>query len=734
MNSVAQQPNPVHVGKDGWLFLTAGSNNVLDLYRDDSSFDDKLARQWVELLKSRDEKFLAMDVQYVHLPAPEKLTVLHKFYDGDIENINGSPINQLSRKYRAEIPAFINPLPYFAKHVDKAPIYWKTDTHWSCWGCFAAYQLLCSQLQVEANRTLLQYPFDEGQVLFDLGAKLPEQEKETGRFYKLAKNAKRVFANGMVQFKEQENQLNEIHLHVGSHVVYRNDSPNAVKQRVVLFGDSFSEYRPHLLTGMLAETFQEVHFIWNSNIDFDYVKRVKADIVISELAERFMTTVPTDKLDIESFSEKTLKKYLDKNKKQFTPAFDTRFKASGEILSKQADKKPRLRVVQNNDKTHEEAKASAQAIRQSENVSKSTTFQPSKNKFTVKPTTKRAVFPKETYHCEPPSMVQNIPAGVKHDKTLEIRPIDITEVYNAKVFFTGSKSLVVADDGTQHARYRVTDEECQELPWNSYVPLAGTTVLFALSAGAHCYYHWMLDILPKLGVLEKAGIKLEDIDNLLVRVADRAFQKETLMHFGFDGERIFETKDCNRLLCEKVIIVDIQNGINMKMNRFVPAWLKHAYATPTKVGDERIKLYVSRPKGVRRGVANEDELLPILERYGYTVSAMEGMTVDEQAELMAKADVLVSPHGGALSNMVFCKPGIDVIELYGRHVYPYYNGLAQLCGHNYHAILENMDDYHQLVSHNAAQAVGGGEFQKKTRATSFNVDLELFEAALKKVG
>ena len=303
-----------------------------------------------------------------------------------------------------------------------------------------------------------------------------------------------------------------------------------------------------------------------------------------------------------------------------------------------------------------------------------------------------------------------------------------------RCFFTGIKSLVVAPDGKQHSRYRVSDEEAKELPWNSYTPLAGITVLFALSAGAHCYYHWMLDILPKLGVLEKAGIKLGEIDNLLVRQADRAFQKDTLMHFGFDGNRIVETKDNNRLLCEKVIIVDIQNGINMKMNRFLPAWLKHSYPAPAEASAERIKLYVSRPKGVRRGVANEDELLPILERYGYTVSAMEGLSVSEQAALMAKADVLVSPHGGALSNMVFCKPGIDVIELYGRHVYPYYNGLAQLCGHNYHAILENMDDYKQLVSHDAAQAVGSGEHQKKTRASSFNVDLELFEAALKKVG
>ncbi|MEE9332753.1 MAG: glycosyltransferase 61 family protein [Granulosicoccaceae bacterium] len=723
MNSIAQQPSPVHVGKDGWLFLIAGSNNVLDLYRDDSSFSDKLARQWVELIQTRDETLQAMDVQYVHLPAPEKLTVLHKFYDGDIENIHSSPIHQLAAKYGAEIPAFINPLPYLSRHIDGPPIYWKTDTHWSCWGCFAAYQLLCSEMQIPTNRELLQYPYDEGQVMFDLGGKLATPDRETGRFYKLAKNAKRVFANGMVQFKEQENQLNEIHLHVGSHVIYRNDSPDAVKQRLVLFGDSFSEYRPHLLTGMLAETFQEVHFIWNSNIDYDYVKRVKADIVITELAERFMTTVPTDKLDIESFSEKTLTKFLENQNMSFTPEFETRFVEPCARLSGKADLKPRLRVVE----------GGAKKNKLSENVSNPSAKQPIKKKFEIKPTTSQVVLPKEAYHCAPPQMVQKIPTDVVRDETLDIRAVRVTEVYNAKVFFTGIKALVIEADGNQLSRHRVSDEEAKELPWNSYTPLPGTTVLFALSAGAHCYYHWMLDILPKLGVLQKAGFKLADIDNLLVRQASSSFQKDTLMHFGFESNRIVETKDNNRLLCEKVIIVDIQNGINMKMNRFLPAWLKHSFPVPIEPKVERIKLYVSRPKGVRRGVENEDELLPILERYGYTVLAMEGMSVSAQAAIMAKADVLVSPHGGALTNMVFCRPGIDIIELHGRHVYPYYYGLAQLCGHNYHATLENMDDYTRLVSHDVAHAAGSGGHQKQTCASSFIVDIELFEAALKKV-
>ncbi len=36
----------------------------------------------------------------------------------------------------------------------------------------------------------------------------------------------------------------------------------------------------------------------------------------------------------------------------------------------------------------------------------------------------------------------------------------------------------------------------------------------------------------------------------------------------------------------------------------------------------------------------------------------------EQAELMASCEAVVAPHGGGLSNLVFCRPGTKVIEIF----------------------------------------------------------------------
>lgn len=668
--------NSVHEGEDGWLFLVSGSNNVLDLYKNESAFTNKMADDWVELLQTRANNFQEQGIQYLHLPAPEKLTVMNQHFNGVIDNVAGSPVMQMTAKHAAKVPCMVNVVPYFKKQIDQTLLYWKTDTHWSFWGCYSAYQLLCGRMGVEPNSAMLHYPYSEGDVMFDLGSKLDEPRKESARFYQLAQNAKRTYANPIVRFKEEQDLCDEGHLHVGSHVIFKNTSANAIDKCVMLFGDSFSESREHLLTGMLAETFREVHFIWNANIDYEYVNFIQPDVVITELAERFMTRIPEDKLDIQSFAAERLADY-------------------------------KVKAI-NGDPSMGFALPESVIL-------------------------EKIIVPSETYHLDPPNVVQADCVNVDNDKEMKSHPVKLIDVENAKVFFNGGRCMVRAPGGEIVVRYRVSNDDCNELPWKQYRKINGTVMLFGNSMGAHCYYHWMLDLLPKLGLMEKAGVALSSIDYFLVREMNGSFHKETLERLGIDSSRIIETKDDSYLQCDRLISVELNNGINMKMNRFIPNWMKHLYPPQYPVGD-RIKLYISRPTGVRRGIANEDELLPILEEAGYMVSTMEGMSVAEQAQLLARADVLISPHGGALTNMVFCRPGIRVVELFGRHVYPFYYGLAQMCGHDYHAILETAEDYPRLIQFCEAQKVGSVDFQRHTRENSFDVNLDHFKAMLKSVG
>lgn len=85
-------------------------------------------------------------------------------------------------------------------------------------------------------------------------------------------------------------------------MIYRNDAAGTDPRRVVLFGDSYAHFAPIMLTALIAETFAEVHFVWSSSLDWGYVERVRPDLVIGQVAERFMFELPDDRFDLKAYA------------------------------------------------------------------------------------------------------------------------------------------------------------------------------------------------------------------------------------------------------------------------------------------------------------------------------------------------------------------------------------------------------------------------------------------------
>jgi capsular polysaccharide biosynthesis protein len=85
-------------------------------------------------------------------------------------------------------------------------------------------------------------------------------------------------------------------------------------------------------------------------------------------------------------------------------------------------------------------------------------------------------------------------------------------------------------------------------------------------------------------------------------------------------------------------------------------------------------------------VANYDDLrTSILERHGFVPVELETLTLAQQVDLFAKADVVLAEHGAGLANIAFMRPGAQVIEAFpepinSRAVYRY---LASHCRLNY---------------------------------------------------
>lgn len=300
---MAEEPNFIHEGRDGWLFLTSGSNNVVGQFTRSRAMRMRIA-SWARLLVAREKKCRDAGIRFLHVVVPEKLTIYDHKLDGLAVAIRLSPALRLRRRLiwhpraRSACIDLVNP---FRVRRDEVDLFYRTDSHWNFEGCQLGYEAICAHCGVRPRIDFGKRPSRDIERVGDLGMKLDPPRSEPSRTHQIQRDARRIHASPIVLAREAAGQA--VTLHVGSHVVYRNDTPEADPRRVVLFGDSYAHFAPILLTIMLAETFREVHFIWSSSVDWDYIARTKPDLVITQMAERFMQNVPDDRFDLEAYAE-----------------------------------------------------------------------------------------------------------------------------------------------------------------------------------------------------------------------------------------------------------------------------------------------------------------------------------------------------------------------------------------------------------------------------------------------
>jgi hypothetical protein len=294
-------------GKEGWVFLTGGSNKVLDIYSG-LKVNEGWEKKWAQVIISRAERFNSKNIQYCHVSAPEKIGVYGQYMPDDqrIDFANSPSILLGAALENKNCDSYVNPIHYLKQQSKKYKVYHQTDSHWTFTGAYCAYQLIMAKLGLSPNNEVIGRKKKMVSCIMDLAGKLETPIAEVVSFHKLAKTVSRVEINSLVKYKESNNLDNDAGLHVGCSVTFKNNQPKHHK-RVLVFGDSFSEYRPHLLTGILAETFSEVKFVWGSSIDKNIVNEFNPDIIITETAERFMPfNVPLDDFDYAEFATKKI--------------------------------------------------------------------------------------------------------------------------------------------------------------------------------------------------------------------------------------------------------------------------------------------------------------------------------------------------------------------------------------------------------------------------------------------
>jgi|GEM_PF-956207 hypothetical protein len=179
------------------------------------------------------------------------------------------------------------------------------------------------------------------------------------------------------------------------------------------------------------------------------------------------------------------------------------------------------------------------------------------------------------------------------------------------------------------------------------------------------YYHWMCRTLPLLRFYQKL-LNFQEIDYFYVgKFPLKNFHKETLEAAGISMNRVIqEACTADRLLMaitNRSICFD--NQINDPINKESFLFSRYLFADIIENSSKKNRLYIQRGNVSRRKLINETEVIGLLEKYGFQAVSMDNKTVQQQADLFSSAEAIVALHGAALTNLLFAKPGVKVIEL-----------------------------------------------------------------------
>lgn len=190
--------------------------------------------------------------------------------------------------------------------------------------------------------------------------------------------------------------------------------------------------------------------------------------------------------------------------------------------------------------------------------------------------------------------------------------------------------------------------------------ISGRALYLVTPEATDNYHHWMIDLLPRIGLVQRAGFSLSSFDHIILNHADRRYQWETLEALGIRKEQVIQINPSLRIQPDQLVVPSLKPS-----NEQMPAehvqflrqhFLKGATARPNR------RLFLSRKDAPSRKLKNEDEVFALLRSHGFESVSLTGLSVVEQAHLFSQAEAIAGPSGAAFANLVFAPSGARVIE------------------------------------------------------------------------
>ncbi|MEG3857748.1 tetratricopeptide repeat protein [Microcoleus sp. herbarium12] len=214
----------------------------------------------------------------------------------------------------------------------------------------------------------------------------------------------------------------------------------------------------------------------------------------------------------------------------------------------------------------------------------------------------------------------------------------------------------------------------------SFPPLkqidGSVAVLSGLSGNV--YFHWMVDVLPRIELLRQSGRDFAEIDWFVVNSCHHEFQRESLRILGIPEEKVLESDRLPHIQATELIVPAFAGYLGWPSGWAID-FLRREFLKLIIPGSSYPKrIYISRSKARYRRVLNEEDVVEVLQQSGFVSILPESMSLAEQIAHFYHAEVIVAAHGSGLTNTLFSRQGTKVIELVSPHyIGHYYWGISQ---------------------------------------------------------
>ena len=242
------------------------------------------------------------------------------------------------------------------------------------------------------------------------------------------------------------------------------------------------------------------------------------------------------------------------------------------------------------------------------------------------------------------------------EASFQLRHTEESKIYNANI-----KNNIVFKKGTPR---KLTN-------------LNGSVLSLLTGGGGNSnYWHWLFDVLPRIGLFNKAS-NIKEIDFFLIPDDIKKFQNETLNALNISESKRLTSKKFRHIKAKKLIVTDHPVVISgdatkdiMNMPVWISKWLKESFIKNNKPNNNNNfkNIYIDRSETnknyqIQRVIENENEIKNLLIEKGFTSIKLHETNFSDQVQLFNNADRIVGLHGGGFANLAFCKSGTKVVEL-----------------------------------------------------------------------